>query len=77
MFGVTGLIGLSRLRRAHIGYEMDAAKITAALFGISYCLNDLVRLISIVSHVQTTKCTMMRISLFDSSTNWMCLEFVY
>ena len=77
MFGVAVLIWLSRLLRAHIAYEIDTAKITAALFWISYCLNDLIRLNSIVSHVQTTKCTMMRISLFDSSINWMCLEFEY
>ena len=69
MIGVRVLIGLSRLRRAHIAYEIDTAKITAALFGLSYCLNDVIRLNSIFSHVQTTKCTMMRISLFDSSIN--------
>ena len=69
MFGIPVLIGLSRLLRAHIAYEIDTAKITAALFRISYCLNDLIRLNSIVSHIQTPKCTMMRISLFDSSIN--------
>ena len=69
MFGVCVLIGLSRLRRAHIAYEIDTPKITAALSGITYCLNDLIRLNSIVSHVQTLKCTMVRISLFDSSIN--------
>ena len=52
MFGVCVLIGLSRRRRAHIAYEIDTAKITAALFGISYCLNDLIQLNSIVCHVQ-------------------------
>ena len=32
MFGISVLIGLSRLRRAHIAYEIDTATITAALF---------------------------------------------
>ena len=32
MFGIEILIGLSRLLRAHIAYEIDTAKITAALF---------------------------------------------
>ena len=32
MFGIAVLIGLSRLIRAHIAYEIDTAKITAALF---------------------------------------------
>ena len=69
MIGIRVLIELSRLRRAHIAYEIDTAKITAALFGIFYCLNDLIRWNSFVSHVQTTKYTMMRISLFDSPIN--------
>ena len=69
MIGIRVLIGLSRLLRAHIAYEIDTAKITAALFGITYCLNDLIRLNAIVSLVQTTKCMMMQISLFDSSIN--------
>ena len=77
MFGISVLIGLSRLLRSHIAYEIDTAKITATLFWISYCLNDLIRLNSIVRHIQTTKCTMIRISLIDSSINWMCLEFEY
>ena len=57
MFEISVLIGLSRLIQTHIACEIDTAKITAALFGITYCLNDLIRLDSIVSHVQTTKCT--------------------
>ena len=32
MFGIAVLIGLSRLCHAHIAYETDGAKITAALF---------------------------------------------
>ena len=59
MLGIPVLIGLSRLLRAHIAYEIDTAIITAALIWISYCLNDLIRLNSIVRHVQTTKCTMI------------------
>ena len=42
-----------------IAYEIDTAKIAAALLWIFYCLNDLIRLNSIVSHVQTTKCMMI------------------
>ena len=44
---------------------------------ISYCLHDLIRLNSIVCHVQTTRCTMMRFSLINSAINWLCLEFTY
>ena len=62
MFGIRLLIGLSRLHHAHIAYEIDTAKITAAFIRISYCLNDFIRLNSIGCHVQTTKCTMMRCS---------------
>ena len=32
MFGIAVLIGLSRLLRPHIPYEIDTAKITAAMF---------------------------------------------
>ena len=59
MFGIQVLIGLSRLLRAQIAYEIDTVKIAAALFWIPYCLNDFIRLNSIVRHVQTTRCTMM------------------
>ena len=38
MFGIPVLIRLSRLPRTHIAYEIDTAKITAALFSISYFL---------------------------------------
>ena len=71
------LIWISRLLHAHIAYEMDAAKIIAAFFRISYCLLDLIRLNSMVSHIQTARYTIMRISLVDSAINWLCLEFVY
>ena len=56
---------LSRLLHAHIGYEIDTAKIIAAICRISYCLHDLIRLNSIVCHVQTTRCTMMWFSMID------------
>ena len=69
IFGIGALIGLSRLIHTHIACEIDTAKITAAIFQISYRLHDLIRLTFIVSHIQTTKCTMMRISLIDSSIN--------
>ena len=71
------LIGLSWLFHAHIAYEVDNAKIIAAFFRISCCLNDFIRLNSIGCHVQTTRCTMMRFSLIDSAINWLCLEFEY
>ena len=77
MFGIAMLIGLSRLLLTHIAYEIDTAKIIPAFFRISYCLHDLTRLNSIVCHVQTTKCTMMRFSLIDSAINWLCLEYLY
>ena len=32
MFGIAVLLGLSRLLPAHIAYEIDTAKIAAALF---------------------------------------------
>ena len=60
MFGTQVLIRLSRLRHAHIAYEIDTAKIISSFFRISYCLHDLIRLNSIVCHVQRARCTMMR-----------------
>ena len=69
MFGIRVLIGLSRLIHAHIACELDTAKITAAIFRISYRLYDLIRLTLIVCHDQTTKCTMMRFSQIDSAIN--------
>ena len=77
IFGMRVLIWLSRLLRAHIAYEIDTDKIVAAFFRISYCLLDLIRLNSIVCHDQTTRYTMMRISLIDSAINWLCLELEY
>ena len=44
MFGIIVLIGLSRLIHTHIACEIDTAKITAAIFRISYRLHDLIRL---------------------------------
>ena len=32
---------------------------------------------SIACREQTTRCTVMRFSLFDSTINWLCLKFVY
>ena len=69
MFGISELIGLSRLIHTHITCEIDTAKITAAIFRISYRLHDMIRLTLIVSHVQITKCTMMRFSQIDSNMN--------
>ena len=53
------LIALCRLVFAHIAYETDTAKIIAAFYRISYCLHDLIRLNSIVCHVQTTRYTII------------------
>ena len=72
MFGTRVLIGLSRLIHTHIACEIDTAKITAAIFRFSNRLHDLIRLTLIVSHVQTIKCTMVRlskISKIDSAIN--------
>ena len=76
MFGNRLLIGLSRFLHAHIGYEIDTAKIIAAFCRIFYCLYDLIRLISIACRVQTTRFTMMQFSLVDSVINWLCLESI-
>ena len=48
---------ITRFLRAHIAYEIDTAKIISEFCRISYCLYDLIRLNSIVCHVQTTRCT--------------------
>ena len=77
MFGIHVLIGLSRLLHAHIAYEIDTSNIIAAFFQISDCLHDLIRWYSIVCHVQTTRCTMMWFSKFDSDINWLCLKCAY
>ena len=52
VFGIRVLIGLSRVCHAHIEYETDGAKIMPEFSRISYCLYDLIRLNSIVRHVQ-------------------------
>ena len=77
MFGIQLFIWLSRLLHAHIAYEIDADKIIAAFFRISYCLHDLIRLNWIVCHDQTTRCTMMCFSHIDSDIIWLCLKSVY
>ena len=69
VFGIRVLIGLSRLIHTHIACEIDTAKITVAIFRMSYRLHDLIRLTLIVSHVQITKCTMKRFSQIDSNIN--------
>ena len=69
MFGIRVLIVLSLHLHAHIAYEIDTAKIIAAFCRISYCLYDLIRMNSIVSHVQTTRCTMMWFLMIDSDIN--------
>ena len=77
IFRMRVLIWLSRLLHANIAYEIDTYKIIAAFFRISYCLLELIRLNSIVCHDQTTRYTMMQISLIDSTIIWLCLECVY
>ena len=69
MFGIYLLTGLSRLLHAHIAYEIDTSNIIAAYCRIAYCLHDLIRLSSIVCHVQTTRCTMMWLSMIDPDIN--------
>ena len=59
MFGNRVMIGLSRLIHAHFAYETDTAKIIALFCQISYCLQDLIRLNSIVCHVQITRYTII------------------
>ena len=61
----------------YIAYEIDTAKIIAAIFRISYWLHYLIRLNSIVCHVQTARCKMMRFTLIDSDINGLCLKCVY
>ena len=77
MFGIRVLIGLSLHLHAHIINEIDTAKIIAAFCKISHCFHDLIRLHSIVCHVQTTKCTMMWFSMIDFDINWLYLKCVY
>ena len=77
MFGIRVLIDLAPHFYAPIAYEIDNVKIIAAFCRISYCLNDLIRLNSIVCHVQTTRCTMMWFSVIDSDINWLCSKCVY
>ena len=60
IFGIRVLIGLSRLLRAYISYEIDTAKIIAAYFRISFCLHDVIRLNSVIYHVQITRYSMMQ-----------------
>ena len=75
-FGFQVLIGLSRFLHAHISYETDNSKITAAFCWISYCLYDLIRLNSIVCRVQSKRCTMIWFSPIDFDINWLCSKCV-
>ena len=77
MFGIHVLIGLSRLLHALIAYEIETSNIIAAFCRIAYCLHDLIRLSSIVCHVQTTRCTMMWLSMIDFDINWLWLKCAY
>ena len=52
VFGIRVLIGLPRLCHAHIAFEADGAKIIPKFCRISFRLYDLIRLNSIVYHVQ-------------------------
>ena len=44
MFGIRVLIWIFRQLHAGIAYEIDTAKIIAALFRVCNCLHDLIRL---------------------------------
>ena len=77
MFGIRILIWLSRFLHAHIAFEIDTANIITVFFLISYWLHDLIRINSIVCHVQRTWWKMIRFTLIDSAINWLCLEFEY
>ena len=77
MFGIRLLIGLSRLIHAHVAYETDGAEVIAAFCRISYCLHDLIRLNSIVCHVERARCMMMLYSMMESDINWLMLRCVY
>ena len=77
MFGIRVLIWLTWFLHAHIAYITDGAKIIAEFCRISYFLQDLIRLNSIVGYVQTTRCTMIWFSMVDSDINWLCLKCVY
>ena len=77
MFVMRVLILLSWVLHAHIAYVTDCAKIIAAFSRISYCLHDFKRMNWIVDDVQTTRCTMIWVSIVDSDINWLCLKCVY
>ena len=77
IFEIRKLIWLSRLLHAHIAYAIDTSNIIAAFCRISYCLHEFIRLNSIVCHVQTTRCTMMWLSMIDSDISWLCLKCAY
>ena len=74
MFWIRVLTGLSRHLHAHVGCEIDTAKIIAAFCLISYCLHDFIRLNSIVCHDQRARCTLMSFSMIDSVINWFMSE---
>ena len=73
----TSIDRLSRLLHADIAYEIDNAKIIAAFLPTFLLfLHDLIRLNSILRHVQPTKFTMMWFSMIDSDINLLCLKCV-
>ena len=77
MFGNRALIWLSWPLHDHIAYITDGAKIIAAFCRIFYCLHDFIWLNSIVGDVQTTRCTMIWFTMFDSAINWLFSKCVY
>ena len=77
MHGILVLLRISRLFHAHIPCETNGGKIIAAFHRISYLLHDLIRLNSVVYHVQTTRYTMMWFTMIDSDINWLGLKSVY
>ena len=76
MFNNRVLTRLSRIRHAHISCVKDTAKIVAALCRISYCWYDFIRFNSIAFRAQTTRYTMMKLSLIDSDIHLLYLMVV-
>ena len=74
MFEIREVIGLSRLVHANISYEVVTTKIIAALCRISYSLHDLIRMNSIVCHVQWARCTIMWFLVIDADINWLMFK---
>ena len=66
MFGIQVFIGFSPVIHAHIVYETKGAKMIAAFRRVIYCLHGLIRLNSILCHVQRARCTMMWFWMIES-----------